>query len=307
VCESLEQLPQLPVRVLVLSAVGVEDSSRRGLASRLERRSRELGVGSGVVIRDAQFDEWDQLFEESDANRYDAVFFRPASLPADRLAADRPAQHVIDGLFKLFRDFYVRFWLVDPETESVGEGAARLGEARRLALCRTLVGRGAPPAVMPSSSWDLDELARFHEDFLERALHDAPLPAAVGLATGREAQSASVFVPMGSRHGLDLGRLLEDHRRRIDATNGALAMLHRQLEAVPATSGMDAEAVRSALAEDARDRTARLGLVKAACDEINRDRDPAGWSRLSANIEQLALLESDILQARQSVLSDRSL
>ncbi|HCP48045.1 MAG TPA: hypothetical protein DIU15_18545 [Deltaproteobacteria bacterium] len=305
VCESLERLPELPVRILVLSSVGVEDPSRRGLAARLERRSSELGVGAGVVIHDAQFDKWDQLLQEPGESRYDAVFLRPSSLPADHFEQDRPADHVMDRLFGLLGDLCARFWLVDPEPNAGDEGALRSSEARRLALCRTLVGRGAPPAIMPSCSWEPDELARFHEDFFERALHDSPLPLAVGLATGSLDASASVVVPMGSRHGLDLGRLLENHRSRIDAASGSLAMLHREMEAVSALDGVNAGDVRAALAEDALQRTRRLDLVKDACDEINRDRDPAGWSRLSANIQQLAALESDIVQARSWIRSER--
>tara|TARA_B100000029_G_scaffold65632_1_gene58607 strand:+ start:795 stop:1034 length:240 start_codon:yes stop_codon:yes gene_type:complete len=77
------------------------------------------------------------------------------------------------------------------------------------------------------------------------------------------------------------------------------------MEAVSALDGVNAGDVRAALAEDALQRTRRLDLVKDACDEINRDRDPAGWSRLSANIQQLAALESDIVQARSWIRSER--
>jgi len=239
------------------------------------------------------------------------VFLRPSGLPADPCDPDRPADQVLQQLSRLLRDLAVRFWLMDPPTDSSSATAPAAADepedARRVALCRALVGRGGPPAVLPPSAWSSEELARFHEDFLERVLHDAPLSSAVGRATSADGPPASLFVPAGRRHGLDLGRLLEDHRRRIDAAGGALAVLHRELEAVPEAAGLSGEALRTALDQDARERDGRLGRVKAACDEINRDRDPAGWSRLSANIQQLSELETDILRVRKQAVSGKAL
>jgi hypothetical protein len=35
-------------------------------------------------------------------------------------------------------------------------------------------------------------------------------------------------------------------------------------------------------------------VIRDSCEEIDRDRDPAGWSRLAANIDALRRLEDAV-------------
>lgn len=56
-------------------------------------------------------------------------------------------------------------------------------------------------------------------------------------------------------------------------------------------------------------RVGSLELARKACEEINRDRDPADWSRLVANRELLDVLEADDKRDRgllQRQLADTS-
>jgi hypothetical protein len=99
-----------------------------------------------------------------------------------------------------------------------------------------------------------------------------------------------VFQPRGLRNGLDLGRILEEHRRRIDALAVGMKTFGREIEAASQT--LEGDGWEERLLKVAQ-RVESLESARQACEEINRDRDPAGWSRLTANRELLDVLEED--------------
>ncbi len=72
-------------------------------------------------------------------------------------------------------------------------------------------------------------------------------------------------------------------------------MFDRELQATqpPPEAGASPLAVWTALAAAAARRREALEAVRTGCEEINRDRDPAGWSRLAANIDELRSIEED--------------
>lgn len=297
-CAVLDALPVLPVRVLVVTADGVEEQGRRSLADRLERTAESLGVAEGLVV--AQRPRFDWQTTSSAANeRFDVIFFRPGVIPADDKDERLPAAYMFDGLQGLLVGSRARFWLLDPGCAE--DRDSRL-QQRCEALCRDVVSGGGPPAVLIPPQWDSDRKLLFHQSLLEWSLHDAPLDLAVGRATAPEGPVPVLFLPSGRRHGLDLGRLLEDYRRRIDATYAALRMLSAELASLSAEGGSEGE-VRVRLERDAQSWLERLDLVKQSCDEINRDRDPAGWSRLRASLIALRQVEDAVAAAREEILA----
>jgi len=293
-CVVLDSLPNLPVRVLVISGDGVESEGRRRLAERLERTAASLGVASGLVVAERSVSDWSTggvLAQE----RFDVIFVRPGSVPADGEDVRVPSQHVVGGLFSLLGDSRSRFWLLDSYADDPEDGDSQL---RSEALCRIVVSQGGPPAVLVPLEWESDRRIQFHESLLEWSLHDAPLDLAVTRATGDSGPPPVLFLPSGRRHGLDLGRLLEDYRRRIDETGAALQMLSVELAALGPGHG-DEKGAHSRLEQSALAWAQSLELVKHACDEINRDRDPAGWSRLRSSLDQLEELEATVAAARE--------
>jgi hypothetical protein len=296
-CEVLDALPVLPVRVLVVTADGVEEQGRRSLADRLERTAESLGVAEGLVVAQRPRFDW-QTTASSRNERFDVIFFRPGVIPADAKDDRLPAAHMLDGLQGLLVDSRTRFWLLDPGCAE--EHDSRL-QQRCEALCRNVVSGGGPPAVLIPPQWDSDRKLRFHQSLLEWSLHDAPLDLAVGRATGSAGPVPVLFLPSGRRHGLDLGRLLEDYRRRIDGTYAALRMLSAELASL-SEGGTEGE-LRVRLQQDSQSWLADLDMVKQSCDEINRDRDPAGWSRLRASLKALRQVEQAVATAREEIVS----
>lgn len=300
-CPGLARLPSLPVRVLVLSAPELDDRTRKGLAERLVRRSQDLGVGEGVAVASEALASWDLAPGGTGRLRFDVLILRLADVPADPERSDEPAEAVVAALGKALADLGTRLWVFEP-CRAAPEGD---GERRRHALCRRLVGAGAPPAVALPAGWDDAALLQFHEDFLEWILHDAVLAKAVSRATGSRRPVPTVFQPAGGRFGLDLGRLLEEHRKSIDEECIALRILKRELEAVrPAASGPQGD-VWIHLDEAASRRLEALERVRFHAEEINRDRDPAGWSRLASNIEDLRAIRDEGLRGREQLAALR--
>ncbi len=295
-CAVLDSLPTLPVRVLVVSEEGVEEAGRRGLAGRLERTAESLGVAEGLVVAERELFDWGTP-SGADSERFDVIFFRPADVPAEDGDGRLPATHTVGGLQGLLSDSCARFWLLDP-------GAAMDSDShlqqRCETLCRNVVEHGGPPAVLVPKEWESDRRLRFHQALLEWSLHDAPLDLAVRRAAGDDGPVPVLFLPSGRRHGLDLGRLLEDYRRRIDGTYAALRMLSVELASMSSESGMRADR-RDCLQENADSWLTHMRAVKESCDEINRDRDPAGWSRLRASLSELEFVEGAVALARDEV------
>jgi hypothetical protein len=308
-CPGLARLPRLPVRVLVLGSPGLDEPGRRGLADRLRRLAEDVGAADGVVVQEQTMAGRTLVPGSTERLRFDLVILRPAAVPASKAADDAPAPDVVDSMSRVLSDLQTRFWVLDPSPNHDDPD----DDVRRMKLCRRLVERGAPPVVVVPPGWTQEELAGWHVDFLEHALADAPLAAAVARATGSLRPVPAIFQPTGGRFGLDLGRLLEDHRQRIGEASSELRIFEKELEAAepgPAASAAQ-KATWDALTAAAGQRHGVLELVRGAVDEINRDRDPAGWSRLGANVAQLRALDDgeraarDQLQALRLIARDR--
>jgi len=295
-CPTLARLPKLPVRVLILSAGGDDGAEGRGLASRLVRLADELGVGTGVQVQERHAAHWDALFEDHERERWDGVFVAESDLPASYDDPSEPTDGLIDSLSLLLADSDTRFLVLQPPHEGEFD--------RRNALCLRLAERGSPPAVVVPATWGDGEADAFADALLERILHDAPLVAAVSDAAEPRLPPPTIFKPPGRRHGLDLGRLLEDHRRRIEEGAIALRMFLRELQAVRGDGDPDPRGV--ALAEGAEAQQVELEGVKSAVEEINRDRDPAGWSRLADSIARLQRWEDELEGARHALEATRN-
>jgi hypothetical protein len=302
-CPGLARLPRVPVRVLVLSAPEVEDPDKRGLVDRLQRRAGELGVTDGVSIVNEALPGWDLAPGGTERKRFDVVLLRPGAIPARAERSEEPDGGVVDVLSRVLGDLETRFWALDPAPV----GAPEHEPLRRANLCRELVERGAPPVVLVPEGWEQDDVYRFHEDLLERVLHDSPLVNAVGRATAALRPVPTIYQPAGGRFGLDLGRLLEDHRRQIDEECSRLRGFQREVQAVrPSEEAPEArQTVFANLERGAIDRLDGLEQVRDAAEEINRDRDPAGWSRLATCIDQLRRIQSEARYDREQLQAFR--
>ena len=300
-CAGLSRLPRLPIRVLVLTSPELEDPSRRSLADRLARRTDELGVADGVAVAREAFASWELTPSGAGRKRFDIVLFRPAAIPAPEGASAEPTEAVVDVLARVLGDLETRFWVLDPSPSGAPEG----DDARRLKLCRDLVDRGGPPVVQLPFGWDTEELLGFHEDLLEWVLHDASLLKSVSRATGSRRPIPAIFQPAGGRFGLDLGRLLEDHRKQIDEESCSVRVFQRELEAARPEGDAHRQDHWASLQADADGRLEDLERVRQQVVEINRDRDPAGWSRLAANIEELRVIQQNGRRDRDQLLALR--
>ena len=275
---------------------GMGDEGGRGLATRLARLADELGVGDGVQVAEREGPAWNSLFEDHEPARYDGVFVVAPELPA---ALDDPAEPddaLIEALAGLLADSETRFLILQPPAPEAVD--------RRDALCLRLAERGSPPAVVVPREWDVADAEQFAEGLFERLLHDSPLTRAVSDATAGMTPPAVVYQPPGRRHGLDLARLLEDHRRRIEEGGSALRMFLRELEAARPEGPPSPEWTH--VADRATASLEQLEEVKAAVEEINRDRDPAGWSRLSKSIARLAGWEDELERSRNALEATRT-
>ena len=300
-CPGLARLPRLPIRVLVLTAPELEDPERRSLADRLTRRTDELGVADGVAIAAETFSSWALSPGGASRKRFDIVLFRPSAIPAVDGASAEPTEEVIDVLARVLGHLETRFWVLDPPPPGAPEGE----DARRVKLCRDLTSRGAPPVVRLPQDWEADQLPGFYEDLLEWVLHDAPLVKAVSRATGDRRPIPAIFQPAGGRFGLDLGRLLEDHRKQIGEESSSVKVFQRELEAARPEDDARSQDLWVSLEADLRVRLEALEQVRDQAAEINRDRDPAGWSRLAANIEELKVIQLNGRRDRDQLLALR--
>lgn len=300
-CPGLTRLPRLPIRVLVLTSPELEDPSRRSLADRLARRTDELGVTDGVSITGEVLATWELAPGGLGRKRFDIVLVRPASIPSPDGATTEPTAQVVEVLARVLADLETRFWLLDPPPDGAPEGE----DARRLKLCRDLVDRGAPPAVLLPVGWQTEEVLGFHEDLLEWVLHDASLHKAVARATADRRPVPAIFQPAGARFGLDLGRLLEDHRKQIDEESSSVRVFQRELEAARPSGDSRRQDLWAGLEADARVRLESLERVRQQAAEINRDRDPAGWSRLATNIDELRVIQQNGRRDRDQLLALR--
>ncbi len=299
-CPGLTRLPRLPIRVLVLTSPELVDPARRSLTDRLARRTDELGVADGVAVNAEVFASWKLAPGGLGRKRFDIVLFRPESIPWAEGSSTEPTAEVVEVLGRVLGELETRFWVLDPAPTEAPEG----DDARRLKLCRELVDRGAPPVVRLPLGWEPEELLGFHEDLLEWVLHDASLLKAVTRAAGGRRPVPAIFQPAGGRFGLDLGRLLEDHRKQIAEESSSIRIFQRELEAVrPSDDGR--QELWERLEADAGQRLESLERVREQAAEINRDRDPAGWSRLSANIDELRGIQQRARHDRDQLLALR--
>lgn len=285
-CPALTPLPELPVTVLVLASPGVEPAERKGLAELLSGVADELGAGDGVHVHAASLTSWHSPLEDAPPGRHDIVILRPDAVAAEADQPSHPAPWLVDRIGAALADASTRFWLIDPPLleDDVPEAA------RREDLARRVVAAGGPPAVILPAGWRGQDLPTFHVELIERVLHDAPLVVAVERACGSRTPAPQIFLPAGRRHGLDLARLLEDHRMHIDEASSGLRAFVREIEAAQAQAGGAAAGEWAELIERIAGHEADLTAVKEAFEEINRDRDPAGWSRLTDNIARLGHL-----------------
>ncbi len=282
-CPVLARLPRLPVSVLVLLQEGAGGHGR-SLAARLTRLAEDLAVGDGVRVVEHTFADWPSLLEEAPSKRFDVVFLRPGWLPADSDDPGQPRPDVVEDLARLLGNVEARFQVVAPGRAK--DGSEHLD--RRPALLLALLDRGAPPAVEIPAAWSAEDVASFEEALFERILHDAPLVQAAATAAGDRVPLPVLYQPPGRRHGLDLGRLLEDHRRRIEEGGSAVRILLREVEAArPSEDDAALEPGWTEIAQDVIAAQDALEAIKEAVEEINRDRDPAGWSRLATSISDL--------------------
>lgn len=289
-CLGLARLPRLPIKLLVLTAPDVGAPETRSLAARLTALADDLGVGTGVVVSAQEMAGWETVPGSTGRARFDIVILRPATIPAALDQADEPSAASVRALQRVLTNLEVRFWVLDPPVGSDPDD-----DTRRMKLCRRLVDLGAPPVVLIPPGWEPDQLMRFHEDLLERILHDAPLVKAVARASGELRPVPAIFQPAGGRHGLNLGRLLENHRQRIDDESSSLRMFQREVEAArPEDDATDAPATAwRSLNDGISRRLLALDRVREALEEINRDRDPPGWTRMGATIDELRAIEEE--------------
>jgi hypothetical protein len=277
-CEELADLPQLPVRVLVLAA----DGEGPDVAKALRGVADALGAGLGVQVEDLPVASWRSLPSLA-GQRFDAVFFRPDPIPPAPDDPAAPSLAILGALGLLLRDVGARLWVLAPPAE-LSEGEPE----RRRALCLRLLARGAPPSVLVPESWTAAEQLGFAEQLFEKLLADAPLVKAVGRASAERDPKPELYLPAGRRHGLDLGRLLEDHRQRIGSLHSELKSFRMEIEAFASVRDVEGHRERNAR------RTEDIDGIRQAAEEIDRDRDPAGWTRLAYGIERLAALEVEL-------------
>jgi len=287
-CPPLARLPKLPVRVLVLDR-GEADEERRGLGHRLARLADELGVGAGVQVAEHRIPDWEDPLDGLELARFDAVFVTSTDFPGAFDDPSEPADGLVDALSMLLADAETRFYVLAPPPPDLPD--------RRHALCLRLAERGSPPAIVVPTDWEEASVAQFLSALFERILHDWPLARAVADAAAGTLPVPVIYQPPGRRHGLDLGRLLEDHRRRIEEGASSLRMFLRELQA----AGPDGDESLARVAADTPSRQTELEEIKGAVEEINRDRDPAGWSRLAESIARLQRWEEDLERARQTL------
>lgn len=295
-CPPLARLPKLPVRVLVLSYDESEGEESRGLSAPLARLADDLGVGQGVQVSEREVPDWGSFFEQDTVCRYDGVFLVAPRLPGAYDDPTEPSDELIDALSTLLADSETRFLVLQPPDADELD--------RRETLCLRLGERGSPPAVVVPRSWGGAAAERFATSLFERLLHDSPLARAVADASAGLSPPAIIYQPPGRRHGLDLGRLLEDHKRHIEEGGASLRTFLRELEAARPREGEPDEAWTQT-AGRAGQAQQELDQIKAAVEEINRDRDPAGWSRLAESIARHQRWEDELDRARHRLEATR--
>lgn len=291
VCEALSRLPRLPVRVLVLAHDSV-DQEREGrtVVQRALRTANDLGVGEAVVVEHRLWLRWGVLETDPPTARYDIVVFRADGLPPSIDDPKAPDPRCAAVLLGVLSRVAARFWTFDQEVfPEIEEEQDYRGQA----LCMQVLAEGGPPSVRLPLGWDGSARDDFLVTLFEHALHDAPLPSATDRAWDRSLPPPELFLPEGRRHGLDLARLLEDHRSRIQDLTTALRIFQREVEA---TRPEDAEGAErwGGVRDGVGARQDTLAVIRDSCEEIDRDRDPAGWSRLAANIDALRRLEDAV-------------
>jgi len=289
-CPVLEQLPRLPVRLHVLDARG-DGCAPSILAETLGRLAEDLGAAEGVEVRGSSSDGWTSRLG-SGSGRWDALVLLPPVLPGHPDDPNEPADEVYEALRGLLANLGVRFLVLGPSPATTGDDEL----ARRAKLVGRLMAGGGPATVLLPVEWPEAVVSKFVLTFFERILHDASLERAVARASVGRFELPTVFQPAGLRNGLDLGRILEEHRRRIDALSAGMKTFQRELEAASHSLGGEGWAERLG---QVTQRGESLESARLACEEINRDRDPAGWSRLAANRELLDVLEEDDTRDRE--------
>jgi len=286
-CEELAVLPQLPVRVVVLAAERIGAGPDVGKS--LQSAADSLGAGLGVRVDARDLDSWRSLPAQP-GDRFDAVFLRPDPIPPAPDDPSSPSLAIQGALGLLLRDVGARLWVLAPPSDP-GEDE----ETLRRALCANLLKQGAPPAVLLPGDWTPAEQLSFQEALFEQLIADAPLAKAAARAALDRPSQPELYLPAGRRHGLDLGRLLEDHRQRIGSLTSELRSFKMEIEAFASVRPVDA----------LRDRNVQhsgdIEEIRAAAEEIDRDRDPAGWTRLASGIERLGALEVSLNADRNAL------
>jgi hypothetical protein len=291
VCEVLSRLPRLPVRALVLAHESIGKTHEgRPLVQRAMRMASELGVGEAVVVEERRWASWAELDAKPPTERFDVVFFRAWGLAPDPTDLDAPHPHCGAVIARVLEAVAARFWTIDLQ---VLPEVLEDQERRSNALCLQVLGRGGAPSVRIPGTWDAATRDDFLVQLFEYVLHDAPLISAATRAWNRAVEPPDLFLPDGRRHGLDLARLLEAHRSSIHDVSTSLRIFQREIEAARPTAPV-AEERWGSVRDSLKDRQASLTEIRDSCEEIDRDRDPAGWSRLAANIDVLRRLEAAV-------------
>lgn len=292
-CPVLEQLPRLPVRFQVLDAQAAASAESVPLAEDLAQLAQDLGAADGVDVRGGRCEGWQPRLP-SGSGRFDGLVLLPPSLRPVPGDPTEPEHEAADALRQLLANLGVRFLILAPPPSALDIDEL----PRRVKLARQVIDSGGPAVVLLPMEWDPTIVSRFVLAFVERLLHDSPLDRAVARAAVDRFELPSVFQPRGLRHGLDLGRIFEQHRSRIDSLAARMKIHQREIEG--ARSGLTEAEIEGRLGLVAH-RMETLEAVRSASDEINRDRDPAGWSRLAANIELVETLEGDDAQDRKAL------
>lgn len=287
-------MPRLPVRVHVLEA-RFEDTPAVGIADDLRQLATDLGAADGVVVQGSRATGWITRLPTGSGRWDGLVVYPPALKPVARTGSEPdsslPDEVAVASLTSLLRNTGARFMVLAPSQERAEVNGARALElARRVKLVRALAAAGAPSVVLLPVEWPDDITADFLARLFERLLHDSSLERAVSRAAQGRFELPSIFQPRGSRGGLDLGRILEHQRKRIAELSSSMKRFARELEAAQEVLGGEAFLQRL---ERVERRVESLEAARKGCEEINRDRDPAGWSRLAHSVELLDVLSED--------------
>jgi len=243
----------------------------------------EAEVRDEVPVEEVCYRTFEDLSNGLPEGRFDIVYWVMGALPTrSTTTGDSISElEVVQAWRNFLSTAQTRAWIVDLQGTKEDVGSLDTW------ACAVTEG-GGPPAVVLPSDWSQPYRETFLRGLQLGLINGSRLSTATwqALLESEADCSPRLFMPRNGDNGLNLGRLLEQHRNHIEKLDADYRTFGRRLEAdVPPEGSLGFDAWRE-MSESLPETLQELERLADRQASVAQERTPRGWVELQHDIER---------------------